>query len=131
MFTLYMRHEYPVTISPFLPSNSTICPRNGPKMATNGPDCALFVSNNPKTNNGPYLGLRGSKPDFRGHLVQPRPPVFVVSKPQNHPTRRLDSRIGGQLVDETETRAAHSGGQRWVHRGPRGGKNHFFPKDHL
>ena len=58
--TFHVRLDCPVTKSPFLPSNSTICPRNGPKMAKNGPECAQFASNNPKTKNGPYLGLRGS-----------------------------------------------------------------------
>ena len=36
--TLHMRHDCPVTKSSFLPSNSTICPRNGPKKAKKGPE---------------------------------------------------------------------------------------------
>ena len=34
--TLHVRLDCPVTKSSLLPSNSTICPRNGPKMAKNG-----------------------------------------------------------------------------------------------
>ena len=66
MATLYMRHDCPVTKCLFLPSNSTICPKNSPKMAKNGLEFALLVSNNPKTKNGPYLGLRGSNPNSEG-----------------------------------------------------------------
>ena len=62
--TLHVQCHFPVTKSPFLPSHSTICPRNSPKMAKNGLN--LFVSNRPETNNGPYLGLRGSKPNSKG-----------------------------------------------------------------
>ena len=62
----HVRLDCPVTKSPFLPSNSTICPRNGPKRAKKWPECALFVSNRPKTKNGPYLGLRGSKLNSEG-----------------------------------------------------------------
>ena len=37
-------------------------PKNGYKW----PKCAPFVSNRPKIKNGPYLGLRGSKPNSAG-----------------------------------------------------------------
>ena len=36
--TLHVRLDLPVTRSPLLPSNSTICPRNGPQKK--GPECA-------------------------------------------------------------------------------------------
>ena len=35
--TFHVRHDCPVTKSPFLPSYSEISPRNGPTTATNGP----------------------------------------------------------------------------------------------
>ena len=85
--TLHVRRDLPVTNNPLLPSNSTICPRNGPIMADNGPDCGQFVSNSPRTKNGPYLGLRSSNPNSHGTYSTRNPPLFVVSKPQNHPTR--------------------------------------------
>ena len=34
------------------------------------------VHQHPETKHGPYLGLRGSNPIFRGHLVHPQPPTF-------------------------------------------------------
>ena len=64
--TLYVRLEFLVTNSLLVPSNSTICPRNGTKMGKTGLDCALFVSNSPKTKNGLYVGLHGSNPNSEG-----------------------------------------------------------------
>ena len=64
--TLHVRLDFLVTKSPLVPSNSTICPRNGPKIAKNGLECALFVSSSPKTQSGPYLGLHGSNPNYEG-----------------------------------------------------------------
>ena len=65
--SLHVRLDFLVTKSPLLPSNSTICPRNGPqKKDQTWPKCALFVSNRPKTKNGLYLGLRGSKRNSEG-----------------------------------------------------------------
>ena len=64
--TLHVRLECPLTKNFLPPSSSTICPRNGPKMAQKWPKRALFVSNTAKTKNGPYLGLRGSNPNSEG-----------------------------------------------------------------
>ena len=63
MHTLHVHLEFLVTKSLLMPSNTTICPRNGQKMAKSSPQCPQFVSNNPKTKSGPYLGLRGSNPN--------------------------------------------------------------------
>ena len=52
--TPHVRLDVLLTKSLFLPSDSTICPRNGPKMAKNGLKCAL-VANSPKTKNGPWF----------------------------------------------------------------------------
>ena len=93
-----MRLDCPVTKSPFLPSSSTICPRNGPKNGQKWPKCALFVPNRPETKNGLYLGLRGSKPNSRGTLSTRNHPLCVVSKPQNGPARLVDPRTSGDLV---------------------------------
>ena len=73
--TLNVRLDFPVTKSTFLPSHPTICPRNGPKMAKNGPNYAQCVSNTSKNKNGPYLGLRGSKPNSEG-TYSPHPHTF-------------------------------------------------------
>ena len=64
--TFDVRLDSIVTKSPLLPSNSTICPRNGPKMGENGSECAQDLANTPKTKNRSYLGLRGSKPNSEG-----------------------------------------------------------------
>ena len=50
-------------------------------MAKNGPDCALFVRTNPKTENGWCLGLCGSHPNTEGTQSTRNPPLFVASKP--------------------------------------------------
>ena len=56
------------------------------------------VHQHPETKHGPYLGLSGSKSDFEGTQSTRRPPLFVVSTPRNHPTRRLDPCTSGHLV---------------------------------
>ena len=84
--TLHVRHDCPVKQGPFFPSSSTICPRNGPKMAKNGLNMRYLCPTRPKiTKNGPYLGLRGSKSPFRGHLVHPQPPTFCGLQPSESP----------------------------------------------
>ena len=47
----------------------------------------------------PYVGLRGSTSNSKGTWSTHKPPLFVVSEPQNHPTRRLGPRTSGHLVD--------------------------------
>ena len=126
--TLHVRLNWPVTNSPFLSSNSTICPRTGPKMAKNGLECAQLVLSNPKPKNGPYLGLRGSKPNSEGTESTCNPPLFVVSQPQICPTRHLDPRTSGHLVEPEDSPARARWGPMVDPQGSRGGKNHFFPK---
>ena len=57
------------------------------------------MSNRPETKNGSYLGLRGSKPNSEGTYSTRNPPLFVVYKPQNRPTRHVDPYTGGHLVE--------------------------------
>ena len=92
------------------------------------------VHQHPETKNGPYLGLRGSKTNSEGTLSTRNPPLFMVSKPQNRPTRRLDPCTSGQLV-QPEGRLAHAqwGPAVGPPRSP-GRKKSVFPKlflDHL
>ena len=63
---MHVRLDSLVTKHPLFPSKSTMFPRNGPKMTKNGPNCAHFVSTSPKTENWPYIGLRGSNPNSEG-----------------------------------------------------------------
>ena len=95
-------------------------PKNGQKW----PKCAVFVPNKPKTRNGPYLGLGGSTTNSEGTYSSRNPPLFVVSKPQNPPTRRLDPCTSGHLV-VLEGSAARA---QWGPTGPPGRKKSFFPK---
>ena len=66
------------------------------------------------------------KSEFRGHLTHPQPPLFVVSNPRNRPTRRLDPRTSGYLV-QPEGSAARA---RWGANGGSSGakKKAFFFK---
>ena len=96
---LHVRHDCLMNKSPFFPSSSTICPRKSPKMAKTPRKYALFESNTAKTKNGLYLRLRGSKPSSKGTYSTRNPQPFVVSKPHNRPTRCLDPRTSGHLVD--------------------------------
>ena len=65
------------------------------------------VHQHPETKNGPYLGLRGSKTNSEGTWSTRNPPLFMVSKPQNCPTRHVDPRTSGHLV-QPEGRPAHA-----------------------
>ena len=96
--TFHVRLICPVPKSTFLPSSSTICPRNRRKTAKNGLNVRCLCQTSPKTKKGPYLGLGGSTTNSEGTYSSRNPPLFVVSKPQNYPTRRLDPCTSGHLV---------------------------------
>ena len=85
MGTLHVRLDFPVSMSSLRPSNSMICPGNGPKKAPRSSKCRQ-----PQTKNRPYLWLHGSKCDFEGTYSTRNPPLFVVSTPQKCPNGRLD-----------------------------------------
>ena len=105
-------------------------PKNGQKWL----ECALFVSNRSKTKNGPYLGLRGSKPKSKGTYSTRNPPLFVVCKLRNRPTRRLDPRTSGHLVGLEDSAARTELGPTVGPPGSPGRKKSFFSKlflDHL
>ena len=118
--TLHVRLDFPVTKSPLLPSNSTICPRNGPKMARN-------VRNICQTTSKPRTGrILGCVAKIREHLVHPQSPTFCRFQASELPNEM--SRPPYQLVtwrSRRAARAAHGGGQRWVHQVPRGEKMIF------
>ena len=120
---VHVRLNCPLKKSLLLPSNSRTQPKNGYKL----PKFAMFVSHGPKTKNGPYRGLRGSKTNSEGTQSTCNPPLFVVSKPQKPPTSHLDLRTSGHLVEPEGNGPARGGGQQWVHQGPQG-KTIIFSK---
>ena len=65
--TLHVRLNCFLTESLRLPSNSTICPRNAPKMAKHGPDVRCLCQTRPKPRTGHMLGyIRGAKLNSNG-----------------------------------------------------------------
>ena len=92
------------------------------------------VHQHPETKNGPYLGLRGSKPNCEGTQSTRDHPLFVVSKNRNCPTRPLDPRTSGHLVELEGSLARARWGPTVGPPGSLGRKKSFFPKlflDHL
>ena len=97
-------------------------------MAKNGLNVRCLCPASPKPRTGLILSYVAEKPNSAGTWSTRNFQIFVVSKPQIRPRRRLDPRTSGHLVEP--------GGQR----GPRmvgiiGGstrvpgakkKNHFF-----
>ena len=73
--TLHVRPNCLVTKSPFLPSSSTICPRNSPKMAKNGPNVRCLCQTCPKPRTGRILGYVAQNRIPRGPIPPP-PPTF-------------------------------------------------------
>ena len=72
-----------------MPSNSTICPRNGPKRRQKAPktvECALAPRNQERA----VSWATWLKNEFRGHLVHPQPPTFYGFQASESPneTRR-------------------------------------------
>ena len=89
--------------------------------------CAV-VSNSSKTENESYLGLRGLKANSEGTYSTRNPPLFVVSKPQICPTRRLDPRTIGHLVDTVKQPRARTVGANSGSTGVPGAEKILFSK---
>ena len=72
--TLHVRLDFLVTKGPLVPSNSTTCPRNGPKrrQAPKSAQCAPAPRNQERA----VSWATGLKNEFGGHLVHPQPPTF-------------------------------------------------------
>ena len=58
-----------------MPSNSTICPRNGPKRRQKVPKTAQCAPA-PRNQERAVSWAMWLKNEFRGHLVHPQPPTF-------------------------------------------------------
>ena len=74
----HVRLDFTVSKSPLVPFKSAICPKERPKKAPKSPKICAMSTNPPKPSTGRILGyVRGSKSEFRGHLVHPQPPHFM------------------------------------------------------
>ena len=122
-----------VTKGTLVPSNSTICPRNGPKGRQKAPKsapCAPAPRNQERAASwATWLKVR-----FRGHLVHPQTPTFygfqVSESPKETPRPPYQWLLGaaGGLASPRTV-----GANGWSTRVPRGKKT-VFPKlflDHL
>ena len=97
---IHVRLDCPVTKSPFVPSRSTMCPRNGPKKAKNGPNVRCLCQRGPKPRTGRILGYVAQNQIPKAPSPPATPQFLLFSKPQNYSTRRLDPRTSGHLVQQ-------------------------------
>ena len=74
--TLHVRHHCPVNKSPVLPSSSTICPKNGPKMAKNGLSVHYLCPTEPKPRTGRILGYLAQN-QLPGAPTAPATPLLL------------------------------------------------------
>ena len=70
-----MRLDFLVTKGPLVPSNSTICPRNGPERRQKAPKTAPCAPA-PRNQDWAVSWTTWLQTEFRGHLVHPQPPTF-------------------------------------------------------
>ena len=132
--TLHVRLNCLLTNSSFLPSGSTICPRNGPKTAKNGLNVRYLCQTGPKPRTGRILVYEAQN-RIPGELIPPATPPFLSFRSLRIAQR--DAYTPVPVVtwwSPTTAQPAHREGQRWVHRGPLGRKKRFFSKlflDHL
>ena len=69
-----------------MPSNTTICPRNGPKRRQKAPKSALCAPA-PRNQERAVSWATWLKNEFRGHLVHPQPPTFYGFQASESPNQ--------------------------------------------
>ena len=79
-----MQLDFLVTKGPLVPSNSTICPRSGPKRRQKAPKTAQCAPAPPNQARA-VSWATWLKNEFRGHLVHPQPPTFYGLHPSKSP----------------------------------------------
>ena len=67
--------DFLVTKGPLVPSNSTICPKHGPKRRQKAPKNAQCAPT-PRNQERAVSWAAWLKTEFQGHLVHPQPPTF-------------------------------------------------------
>ena len=86
---IHVRLDFLVTKGPLVPSNATICPRNGPKRRQKAPKTAQCAPA-PRNQERAVSWATWLKNEFRGHLVHPQHPTFYgfqASESPNDPRR--------------------------------------------
>ena len=83
--TLHVQLDFPVSTSSLRPSNSMICPGNGPKRPPEAPNADSY-----KPGKGHIFGYMAQNAIPRAPTPPATPQVFVVSIPQSSPNGRLD-----------------------------------------
>ena len=127
-----MRLDFLVTKGPLVPSNSTICPRNGPKRRQKAQKLRN-VHQHPETKNGPYLGLRGSNRIPRAPSP-PATPTFYRLHPSESPNETRRPPYQWSLGAAGGPASPRTVGPTVGPPGSPGRKKSFFPKlllDHL
>ena len=124
--TLHVALDCRVTKSPFLPPSSTICPRNGPKMAKTGLNVRCLCQKGPKPRRRRILAYVAQNRIPRAPSPLATPHFFLVCNPQNRPTRHLDPLASGHLVEPEGNRARARLGPTVGPRWPAGRKKQFF-----
>ena len=105
-----------------------------PKKAPKDPKNCAMCTSTPKPRTGRILGYVAQKRIPRAPSPPATPPLFMVSKPQNRPTRHVDPRTKGPLVQPRGGSAHAQWGPTVGPPGSPGRKKRFFPKlflDHL
>ena len=117
--TFHVHLHCPVLKSPFLPSTSTICPRNGPKMAKNGLNVRFLCQTRPKPRTGPILGYVAQNQIPRAP-VHPQSPTFCGCQASERPTKTprspYHSSLGGAGWQHSPRTVGASGGSAVVPR---------------
>ena len=84
--TLHVRLDFLVTKGPLVPSNSTICPRNGQKRRQKAPKTAQCAPA-PRNQERAASWATWLKTEFRGHLGHPQSPTFYGFQPSESPNK--------------------------------------------
>ena len=123
MGTLYVRLDFPVSTSSLRPSNSMICPGNGPKRPPEAPN-----ADSHKSRIGHIFGYMAQNA-IRRAPVQLQPPIFCGFHPSELPKRMPRPQYLGPLGCGKLQAQAQTGGCPNGSTGSSRGKKMTFPKN--
>ena len=124
--TSHVRLDFFVSESFLVPFNFTICPRNSPKRRQRGPKSALCAPTHRNQARAVSLAVWLTSEFKRARGPPARPHLLWFNNLENRPTRCLDPRTSGHLVEQEGVTPSHNWGQQWVHRGPPSRKKWIF-----